>query len=113
MGQAWQVLAKAVSGGYALAGVPEGFAEQFRTPEFFYCLKVLHLDTLPYGIYFLMLAYMAAAWLLILCCRNVKERLEDFRPTMANSLCTAVLFLWSLVSLSEVSTFCTLIFNSL
>lgn len=105
MGQAWQVLKRAVSGSYALAGVPQGFAEQFRTPEFFYCLKVLKLDTMPYGAYFLMLAYMAVAWLLILCCRNVNEKLADFKPAMANSLYTAVLFLWSLVSLSEVSTF--------
>ena len=67
--------------------------------------KVLHLDTLPYGGYFLMVAYMAAAWFILLCCRNVNEKLETFKPTGVSSACIALLFLWCLVSFSEVSTF--------
>lgn len=105
MEQAWLVLGRALSGSYGLSQVPLAFAEQFRTPEFFYCLKVLHLDTLPYGAYFLMVAYMAAAWLILLCCRNVNEKLETFRPTGMCSVRIALLFLWCLVSFSEVSTF--------
>ncbi len=103
--QAIFLLKRAVSGGYGLSGVPAAFAEQFHTPEFFYLFKVLRLNVLPYGSYFLMLGYMGAAWFLLLACRNVNEKLADFRPTAVRALWTAGLLLWSLVSFSEVSTF--------
>lgn len=113
MGQAASVLRKAASGGYGFSGIPAAFAGQFRTPEFFYCMKALHLDALGSGIYangvfcdyLLMIGYMAVAWALLLCCRNVNEKIQEFRPTVGKAAFTAVLFLWSLVSFSEVSAF--------
>lgn len=107
MAQAWQILGCALSGGYGLLSVPAGFAEQFRTPEFFYAMKVLHL--LPgnpaMADYVLMAGYMLAAWFIILCLPNTAEKLTNFRPGMRNSLFVVFIFLWSLLSFSEVSTF--------
>ncbi len=110
IGQAIQILRTALVGGYSFSGVPGGFIEQFATTEFFYCLKILHLDTaLPGGIttyqLVLMLGYMVAAWIMLLCCRNVNEKMSTFHPTIKNTVFVTVLFLWSLVSFSEVSTF--------
>lgn len=110
IGQAFEVLQRAAGGGYTLRGIPDGFAEQFGTQEFFYCLKLLHLDTLLAGGVtacntLLMLGYMAAAWGMLLCCKNVNEKLETFRPTIGRAIGTAVFFLWSLISFAEVSTF--------
>lgn len=108
--QALEVLRRAAGGGYSLSGMPTGFIEQFCTQEFFYCLKLLHLDTvLPGGVtachILLMVGYMTVAWVMLLCCKNVNEKLEAFRPTIGRALGTAVLFLWSLISFAEVSTF--------
>lgn len=110
MGQAMQILQTAVTGSYALSNIPVAFAEQFCTSEFFYCLKILGLDSrLPGGVmtcnYLLMFGYMAVAWVMLLCCKNVNEKMETFRPTLGKSVFVTVLFLWSLVSFSEVSTF--------
>ena len=110
LGQAMQILQVAAGGDYSFAGMPHGLVEQFCTTEFFYCLKILHLDTfLAGGVtachYLLMFGYMAAAWMMLLLCKNVNEKMETFRPTMGKAIFVSVLFLWSLVSFSEVSTF--------
>jgi len=105
IGQAVFLLQRAATGSYALSELPTAFVEQFRTPEFFYCMKVLHLDRFSFSDCLLMFGYMAAAWFMLLCCKNVTEKTEKFRPTCFNSLFVAVLFLWSLVSFSEVSAF--------
>lgn len=113
MGQAMLIFHKVFSGSYALSSVPAAFAEQFRTPEFFYCLKLLHPERFFGGAFtgaaacdiVLLTGYMAAAWFMILCCRNVNEKTEAFHPTAAKAVWISVLFLWSLVSFSEVSVF--------
>lgn len=109
LGEAFAVLRTMCQGSYSFSGIPAGFMEQFRTPEFFYVLKMLHLDELLGGVgaccAVLMAGYMAAAWVMLLACRNVNEKMEQFRPSVKNAVWTAVLFLWSVVSFSEVSTF--------
>ena len=110
IGQALDILCRAAGGDYSLSGMPIGFVEQFGTAEFFYCLKMLHLDTILAGgvtacQYVLMLGYMAAAWMMLLLCKNTNERVQGFHPTLGRAVFVTVLFLWSLVSFSEVSTF--------
>ncbi|MBO5093250.1 MAG: MBOAT family protein, partial [Lachnospiraceae bacterium] len=113
LGQAVLIFQKALGGAYTISSVPAAFAEQFRTPEFFYCLKLLPLDSLFGGAFtgaaacdiLLLIGYMAAAWFMILCCRNVNETIERFQPTAARAVWISVLFLWSVVSFSEVSVF--------
>lgn len=113
MGQAMLIFHKALCGSYALSSLPAAFAEQFRTPEFFYCLKLLHPDAVFGGTFtgaaacdiLLLIGYMAAAWFMILCCKNVNEKIECFQPTAAKAVWSSVLLLWSLVSFSEVSVF--------
>ena len=108
--QALGVLGRATGGSWSLLQMPVAFAEQFRTPEFFYCMKVLGLDTISVGganicNLILMLGYLLAAWGMILLCRNIPEAITDFKPTAAKSVFVTVLLLWSLVSFSQVSTF--------
>lgn len=109
MGQAAVVIKRIVCGDYALSNVPVAFWQQFRTPEFFYVLKLLRLDRLLGGLagcdLLLSALYMGIAWIMLLCCKNVSEKTESFCPTKKNGLWTAFLLLWSLVSLSEVSSF--------
>lgn len=109
MGQAAVVIKRIVCGDYVLSNVPAAFWQQFRTPEFFYVLKLLRLDRLTGGLagcdLLLSALYMGIAWMMLLCCKNVSEKTESFCPTKKNGLWTAFLLLWSLVSLSEVSSF--------
>ena len=109
MGQAAVVIKRIVCGDYVLSNVPAAFWQQFRTPEFFYVLKLLRLDRLLGGLagcdLLLSALYMGIAWIMLLCCKNVSEKTESFCPTKKNGLWTAFLLLWSLVSLSEVSSF--------
>lgn len=112
IGQAVTLLGK-TAGSYALSGIPAALAGQFRTPEFFYLLKLLHLDRIGSGMfangvlcdYVLMFGYMAAAWFMLLFCKNVTEKTESFQPAAGKAVFIAVLYLWSLVSFSEVSAF--------
>ena len=60
------------------------------------------LDTYPTA---LLTFFFGGAMFLILGCRNAHEHMEAFRPGIVNSLCTAVLLVWSILSLSGVSTF--------
>lgn len=103
--QALTILHRIFAGGYALSAVPAAFVEQFKSPEFFYCLKALGIDGVTVAPRLLMVGYMAAAWFMLLGCKNVNEKLQTFRPTFLKAVAVAVLFLWSLVSFSEVSTF--------
>lgn len=103
--QALAILHRIFTGGYAFSAVPAAFVEQFKSPEFFYCLKALGIDGVTVAPRLLMVGYMAAAWFMLLGCKNVNEKLHTFRPTFLKSVAVTVLFLWSLVSFSEVSTF--------
>ncbi len=105
LGQAVLLLQKMVTDSYGLSEIPEAFIQQFQTPEFFYCMKVLRLDGFSCSKYILMFGYMAIAWFMLLCCKNVTEKTEDFRPTYGKTVFVTILFLWSVVSFSEVSAF--------
>lgn len=103
--QAHLIFRKMLWAGSGLAGVPAAFAQTFETREFFYVWKALHLEGLPFSRYYLMTAYFAVAWIIILFCKNSNEKLENFKPTADRAVGTAVLFLWSLISFSQVSAF--------
>lgn len=47
--------------------------------------------------------FIAGAFLIVLNCKNSKEM--EFKPTVINSLLTVVFVLWSVISLSGISTF--------
>ena len=53
----------------------------------------------------LMIAVMAGTTAACLLADNVQERKNRFKPTAFNLLTTSVLLIWSILSLSGVSTF--------
>lgn len=52
-----------------------------------------------------LLAFVMVAFVLFLGCKNVNEKMDEFRPTLIKSIFSVVLLLWSLISLSGMSTF--------
>lgn len=91
--------------GFDLPWVPADLAACYQMEEFWYPLKVLGVDRLPFSQYYMMFALIGAAWLVMLFCKNVNERMERKRLSVWNAVMCAVLLLWNIVSFSGVSSF--------
>ncbi len=81
------------------------FAGFFQLPEFWYAMKLFHLDKLPFASYYCMAGFIIAALILIFCCRNLYESETGSRPGILSVSCLVVLSVWCVLSLSQVSTF--------
>ena len=77
----------------------------FNLDEFWYVIKVLHLDSWQYAHYILMLLILALLLLLIFFAPSAVNYTKKVKPGIGNGIVMAVLFVWSVLSLSGVSTF--------
>ena len=82
-----------------------GLAGCFNLDEFWYVIKVLRLDGWQYAHYILMALMLAAALVLIFLGENAQDYVKKVRPNGANAIAMAVLFVWSVLSFSGVSSF--------
>ena len=94
----------------ALAGfrggrVDRNLAGCFNLDEFWYVIKVLRLDSWQYGHYICMALILAAALLLVFFGRTAVDFVKAAKPKMIHALIMAVLFVWSVLSLTGVSSF--------
>lgn len=85
--------------------IDEGLCSSFVLPEISYCAQYIkplaYISGKIYGFY-MWVALLGALFI----CLNLKNMYgEKFRPTLAKALGTAVLMVWSIVSLAGVSTF--------
>ena len=101
--QANRMLATAVSG--TVQKVSSELAECFRVDEFWYVIKVLHLDNMSYSRYILMWVILAAGLYLALIGRNAAQRMEKMKYRTGSAVVFAVLALWCVLTFSKVSTF--------
>lgn len=101
--QANRMLATAVSG--AVQKVSPELAECFRVDEFWYVIKVLHLDNMAYSRYILMWVMLAAGLYLALIGRNAAQRMDKMKYRTGSAVIFAVLALWCVLTFSRVSTF--------
>lgn len=101
--QANRMLATAVSG--AVQKVSPELAECFRVDEFWYVIKVLHLDNMAYSRYILMWVILAAGLYLALIGRNAAQRMDKMKYRTGSAVIFAVLALWCVLTFSRVSTF--------
>ena len=77
----------------------------FNLDEFWYVIKVLHLDTWQYAHYICMALILAGALILVFFGRTAVSFVRSARPKLIHGLIMAVLFVWSVLSLSGVSSF--------
>lgn len=77
----------------------------FQLHEFWYIIKILHLDALPYASCYCMIGMTVTALVLIFGCRNLYESEKIHRPGLLSTLSLAVLSVWCVLSISGVSTF--------
>lgn len=103
IGQANNLLATAFRG--KVQKLSMELAECFQVDEFWYVLKVLHLDGLSVSRYILMFAILAAGLYFAMVGKNAIERTERLKYRAGTAVVIAVLMVWCVLSLSGVSTF--------
>ncbi|MFR1374704.1 MAG: hypothetical protein ACLSA0_32425 [Eisenbergiella massiliensis] len=79
--------------------------QSFNLDEFWYVIKLLHLDSLPYSQMYLGGIITTVTMAVVFFAPNADEVAVRFRPKAWNALVTAGLFLWCVLSLSGVSSF--------
>ena len=92
-------------GGFSFGRINWELAGNFNLDEFWYVIKVLRIDRWQYAHYILMVLILAAVLFLVFFGRTAVSRAEKAKPGVANALLLAVLFVWSVLSFSGVSSF--------
>lgn len=82
--------------------IDANISSAFHLPEFNLIATEYLTENVP-NIYLLM--FFAFAFFAVLCMKNTSERVENFSPNNKILVVSAVLLVWSIVSLSGVSTF--------
>ena len=85
--------------------INRNLAGYFNLDEFWYILKVLHLDAWKYGHYILMFVITGFSLLLVFFGKNAAEAAEKLNPKVWTAILMAGLFLWCVLTFSNVSTF--------
>lgn len=80
-------------------------ADCFRLDEFWYVIKVLHLDNMAYSRYILMWFFLAAGLYLAMAGPNAAQRAGRLRFRTGSAVVFTVLAVWCVLTFSEVSTF--------
>ena len=103
LSQAGEFVGRLIGGGFAAPAVQ--ITEAFNLEEFWYVIKILHLDRLPGSELYLCFGFWAVALWLVFFARNAGEREKSFEPNGKTMFVTAFLMIWCVVSLSGVSSF--------
>ncbi len=85
--------------------VSRTIAEAFNLDEFWYVIKVLHLDQSSNSYFYVMVLFLIVCLLLIWAVPNAVQIARKCRLNAGMILLAAVLFVWSVISFSGVSTF--------
>lgn len=101
--QANQMLMTALRG--PIQKISVELAECFQLDEFWYVIKVLHLDDLSYSRYILMMAILAAGIYFAMIGRNAAQRMERIKYKAGSAFVFAILAVWCVLTFSKVSTF--------
>lgn len=80
-------------------------AECLRPDEFWYVLKVLHLDHFSFSRYILMWGILAAGLYLAMIGKNARERVTRLKYGPVSAAVSVILAVWCILSFSGVSTF--------
>lgn len=80
-------------------------ADCFNLDEFWYVIKVLRLDGWQYANYILMVLILAAVLLLVFFGENAVNFVKKVKPGIIHVVFMVILFVWSVLSFSGVSSF--------
>lgn len=97
------VLKKAFT--FSAGKIGKNFAQCFQLDEFWYVIKVLGMDSLPFAHLILLFFMLAIALLLVFWGKPAHVICEKIKPGFFVTVIAAVLFVWCVVSLGQVSSF--------
>ncbi len=101
--QANQMMTRLLRGGFGAINLK--LAELLNLDEFWYILKILHLDHGTYSKAYVCILLLSVSLFLVFWGKNVNELAEGFIPKRWNTIAIAGIFVWCVISLSGVSTF--------
>lgn len=101
--QALTVFHRLINGGIALPAT--GITDAFNLDEFWYAIKLLRLDSLPYSSLYLTLLLPAAILTATFAAPNADHIAERFKAKTWNAITIAILAIWCTISLSGVQRF--------
>lgn len=90
---------------FDFARINWNLAGYFNMDEFWYVIKVLHIDRWQYGHYILMVLMLFVALLIVFFGKKAVDIAENIKPGVWSTFALAVLFVWCVVSFSRVSSF--------
>lgn len=77
----------------------------FQMDEFWYMIKVAGIDRWQYAHYMLMVCFLSVLLLLVFFGKNAVHFVRKVKPGVVNALFMAIIFVWSVLSFSGVSSF--------
>ncbi|MDE6816654.1 MAG: MBOAT family protein [Lachnospiraceae bacterium] len=77
----------------------------FNLDEFWYVIKVLHIDRWQYAHYILMAVILAAAVCMVFFAGTARSAAERVRPCVLHAAVMAVLLVWCILTFSNVTSF--------
>ena len=77
----------------------------FNLDEFWYVIKVLRLDRWQYAHYILMVLILVVVLLFVFFGKNTVDYVKKVKPGLGHGILMAILFVWSVLSFSGVSSF--------
>lgn len=101
--QAGELLFTAVRG--RMQRLSMDLAECYQLDELWYMLKVLHLDAMSFSRYILMFVMLTVCILLAMSGQNAVRTAGRCKGNTVSALLTGVVFVWCVLSFSQVSTF--------
>lgn len=105
LSQAGQMFKRLFTKGFKLPWVAVDLAACYQMEELWYPLKVLGVDKLPFAQYYMMFLLIGAGWLVVLLCKNVNEKMEQYKAGILSAVVCGGLLLWNVISFSGVSSF--------
>ena len=90
---------------FRFGGINRELAGCFNLDEFWYVIKVLHIDRWQYAHYILMAVILAAAVCLVFFAETAAAAAERVRPCAFHAAVMAVLLVWCILTFSNVSSF--------
>ena len=92
-------------GSFSFGRINRELAGSFNLDEFWYVIKVLRIDRWPYAHYILMVLILTGLLWLVFFGRTAQECAQRVKPTLLHTGAMAVLFLWCIVTFSNVTSF--------
>lgn len=91
--------------GFSFGRINWELAGCFNLDEFWYVIKVLRLDGWQYAHYILMVLFLAVVLIMIFFGKSAVRFAREVKPGVVSAVVMTVLFVWSVISFSGVSTF--------